>query len=271
MNKEWLRAKTVVISGAGNGIGKYLSYDLVKKFGCRIIGIDVDEESLVNLKTNIINQGGEFEFYCFDAKVEANWLKFAQDLVEKNIMIDVLINATGQSPKFNNFYNYSHKETNNIMSINLYSCIFAIKALHNLLKKSRTPTIINLCCSSATMGIKGTSIYSASKSALKCYTEVLQQELDGFYVGLFILGLVKSNFWKYQEDVLKSKLNKRAMTVEDASKKIIIAINKRKIRAVIGLDAFLSDSLTRLMPHRAQKMFNKYLNKKKYRLIEQEK
>ncbi len=270
MNKEWLRAKTVVISGAGNGIGKYLSFDLVKRYGCKVIGIDIDEESLLNLKTNITNQGGEFDYYCFDAKVEANWTKLAENLVEKKIAIDVLINSTGQSPKFNHFYNFTHKDTTNIMSVNLYSCIFAVKALHNLLKNSRTPAIINICCSSATTRIKGTSIYSASKSALKCYTEVLQQELEGFYVGLFILGLVKSNFWKNQEEVVKSKLNKRAMSVEDASKKIIKAINKRKNRAVIGFDAFLADRLIRYMPQKAHKLINRYLDKNKFRLIEEE-
>ncbi len=267
MNKEWLRGKTVVISGAGNGVGKYLSYDLIHQYNCKVIGVDIDETSLVNLKNNLDGQGGEFLYFAFDAKNESNWVKFAESLDENKIQVDVLINGIGQSPKFNYFYNYSHKDTTNVMSTNLYSCIFAVKALFKNLKQSRTPAIINLCCSSATMGIKGTSIYAASKSALKCYTEVLQQELKDFYVGLFILGLIKSNFWKSQDDLVQSKLNKKAMSVEKTSKKIIKNINRKKKRVVIGFDAYLSDRLVRLMPHKAQNLINRYLNKNKYRLI----
>ncbi len=270
MVKEWLRGKTVIICGSANGIGKYLVYNLIVQYNCKVIGIDIDEISLSNLKTKLNEIGENYEYYCFDAKSENNWIKLAETLKENNEQVDVLINAIGISPKFNNFNKYSLKETNNIFATNLYSCIFAVKHLYDNLKQSRCPSIINICCSSANMGIAGTSIYSASKSALKCYTEVMQQELKGFYVGLLILGLVKTDFWKNQEDVLKNKINSRAMAVSLAAERIVKCIVKKKKRAVVGFDAYLTDRMIRLMPTKARSFINKYLSRKKYRFIDDE-
>lgn len=268
MRNDWIRGKTVVVSGAGNGLGKYLAYNLISMYSCRVIGVDVDEVSLSNLKTKLNAVGEDFDYFAFDAKQEINWTKFASVLEEEKIDVDILINCVGQSPKFNNFHKYSHKETTATMSTNLYSSIFAIKSLYSNIKKSRHPAIINLCCATASMGVSGTSIYSASKSALKCYTEVLQQELSDCYVGLFILGLIQTNFWDEQEDVLKEKLSLRAMSPQTASQKIINCINKKKKRATIGLDAKISDRLVRLMPYRGRKIINKYLSKRHYRTLE---
>lgn len=268
MKNDWIRGKTVVVSGAGNGMGKYLAYNLISMYNCRVVGVDIDEVSLSNLKTKLNAVGEDYDYFAFDAKVEANWTKFASVLKEEKIDVDILINCVGQSPKFNSFEKYSHKDTTATMSANLYSSIFAIKALYENIKKSRTPAIVNLCCATASMGVSGTSIYSASKSALKCYTEVLQQELSNCYVGLFILGLIQTNFWDSQEEVLKDKLILRAMSPQTASEKIINCINKKKRRATIGADAIISDSLVRLMPYRGRKIINKYLSKRRYRTLE---
>ncbi len=270
MTNDWIRGKTVVVCGAGNGIGKYLVYNLIVGYNCKVIGIDCDEVSLSNLKTKINEIGEDYEYYCFDAKIENNWISLSEHFKETKLQIDVLINAIGISPKFNDFNKYTSKETNNIFATNLYSCIFAVKHLYDNLKKSRTPGIINLCCASANMGIAGSSIYSASKSALKCYTEVLQQELNDFYVGLIILGLVKTDFWNKQNEVLQNKIASKALKVNTATEKIIKCIIKKKKRAVVGIDAYITDRLIRLMPTKARKMIDKFMKKKKYRTLDKE-
>ena len=106
MVKEWLRGKTVIICGSANGIGKYLVYNLIVQYNCKVIGIDIDEISLSNLKTKLNEIGENYEYYCFDAKSENNWIKLAETLKESNEQVDVLINAIGISPKFNKFNKY---------------------------------------------------------------------------------------------------------------------------------------------------------------------
>lgn len=270
MTNDWIRGKTIVVCGAGNGIGKYLVYNLIVQYNCKVIGVDNNEVSLSNLKTKINEIGEDYEYYCFDAKIENNWISFAEHLKTNKIQIDVLINAIGISPKFNDFNNYTSKETSNIFATNLYSCIFAVKHLYDNLSKSRTPSIVNLCCACANMGIAGTSIYSASKSALKCYTEVLQQELNGFYVGLVILGLVKTDFWNKQNEILQNKIKTKALSVNSATEKIIKCIIKKKKRAVVGLDAYITDRLIRLMPTKARKMIDNFMKRKKYRTLDKD-
>jgi len=187
-------------------------------------------------------------------------------LQEQNIGVDVLINCVGELAKFTRAENHKFKEINSAMATNFYANIFAVNHMLPILKKSNSPSIVNVSCVSAMLPVKGTSIYSASKSALKSYTEILQQELEEFYVAIILLGKVKTNFLKNQDELDQKKIYKRAMSPNSASDKIIKALNKKKKRIVVGYDAKLGDYLSRFAPNFASRLTNRFLKKRKIRI-----
>jgi short-subunit dehydrogenase len=85
--------------------------------------------------------------------------------------------------------NYSKEEIDESINIDFYSAAYSSKIMLPLLLKSETPAIINVASSAALMALGGTSMYSASKAAVKGLTEAMREELRGeAYIGLVCPG-----------------------------------------------------------------------------------
>ena len=167
MNKCWFDYKTVILSGASSGIGKGIAERLIKDHGCKVIGIARNEERLLRFKEELGNKGGNFTYYTFDVSQEEKWQELADTLIRDNIQPDILINNAGILPKFDKFVNYTIDEIKKAMEINFFSCVYSMQALMPLILKSDSAAIVNVASSAALCSLAGTSVYSASKAALK--------------------------------------------------------------------------------------------------------
>ena len=120
----------------------------------------------------------------------------------------------------------------------------------------------------SSLSVEGTSIYSASKSALKSYTQILSSELeDKFYVSLVLLGAIKTDFYKNQKQELSVKLLEKAMSPRNASKIILNGMCKKKKRIVVGVKTQLYDYVSRMFPTKSLSWVKKWLKYKKIDLI----
>ena len=178
MNKCWFDYKTVILSGASSGIGKGIAERLIKDHGCKVIGIARNEQRLINFKEELGNKGDNFTYYTFDVSQEEKWQELADTLEKENIKPDILINNAGILPKFDKFVNYSIDEIRKAMEINFYSCVYSMQALMPIILKSDCAAIVNVASSAALCSLAGTSVYSASKAALKGFTEAVLTLLD---------------------------------------------------------------------------------------------
>ena len=267
MKNEWIRGKTVVIVGASAGVGKHLAFNLILKYNCKILAISNEENEMESYYNKLGEYASNMEYYIFDAQDEKNWVSFAENLKQNDTNIDALINCVGELPKFSSFENYTQKDLVRYMNINFYSSVFAIRHLLPFLKKSSRPAIVNMSCLASSLSVGGTSIYSASKSALKSYTEVLADELDQkFYIGLVLLGVVSSDFYKNQEQNISKKLLSKATTPLSASNSIIKGILRKKRRIVVGIDANIYYHSSRLFPNLTHNFIKARIKRKNLKL-----
>lgn len=257
MNKDWLRGKTVVIVGASSGIGKYLAFNLILKYNCKILAISSNEREMVEFYDKLGEYIDNLTYYIFDACKETAWVDFSKSLETSGQSVDILINCLESLPKFKHFHEYTTKELNSVMSVNFYSSVLAVRYLLPYLKKSKQPAIINISCISSALAVGGTSIYSASRSALKSYTDVLSSELDGFYVGLVVLGNLGGDRYKNQEDRVSKELLVKALSPNVVSNKIIAGMQRKKQRIVVGVKTKILDYLSRFFPLKTNKIINK--------------
>lgn len=270
MKNSWLYGKTVVLSGASSGIGREMTKILIKTHNCKVLGIGRNEEKMKSLKQELVDKSENFSYYLFDVAVNKNWLDFAKEITEKDIKIDVLINNAGQLPPFNKFDNYSIEDCENIMKINYFSNIYSIKALIDIIRKSETPAIINISSSASLCAMPGISIYTASKGALKNFTESLIAEEKGkIYVSLICPGFTKTDIFRNQTVKTSSKLvNLISMQVEKMGKKIVKCIEKKKTRKVFGVDAKLMSFLYQIIPSKASTIYGGVLRASKVSLFD---
>lgn len=244
MKNCWFDNSTVIITGASSGIGKDITTILIKEHGCKVIGIARNEERLIKFRESLGSFADCFTYRTFDVSEKESWKKFAESLETEEIKADILINNAGILPKFDKFTNYSTDELEKAMNINFYSCVYSMKYLMPVIMKSASAGIINIASSAALCSLAGTSVYSASKAALKSMTDAIREEVRGeCYIGLVCPGFTKTNIFCNQEvsvaGTAEKVINLISTDCERMARLIIRGMKHKRADMVFGTDAHL--------------------------------
>ena len=247
----WFDYKTVIISGASSGIGKGLVKKLISEHGCTVIGIARNETKMKALVSELGDKARYFSYYLFDVAEKESWRSFANDLIEKGIQPDILINNAGILPKFNKFGHYSLDYIDRAMQVNFYSNVYSMNVMIPILLKSKSAGIVNISSSAALCSLAGTSIYSASKAAVKSMTESIREEYRGrIYVGLVCPGFTKTDIFHNQDRGNETGMNDKMLDMVSTScermvNDIVNVIWIKKSNMVFGIDARMMHDSTR--------------------------
>ncbi len=258
----WLSGKTAVVTGASGGMGAGIAATLIKKHGCTVIGVARSEPKMLkSIEAPGDASKDKFSYKLFDVSVKENWESFAEELNAEGVKPDILINNAGILPKFKRFDRYSYDEINQAMNINFYSCIYSTKTLLPILLESDSPAVINIDSSAALMTLAGTSMYSASKAALKGFTEALRVEFAGkMYVSLVCPGFTKTDIFRNQGEESNDKgakvMNMISTDCDKMVRMIMRGIEYKYPMQVRGFDAHAMSSFNRLMPVYGSKLFS---------------
>ncbi len=218
---------------------------LIAKYGANVIGIGRSEEKMRALSQELGELSPRFSYELFDVADKQAWQAFAQGLSQKPVL---LVNNAGVFPALGRAMNAPAEQVAATLRTNFLSAVYAIEALSPLLSGDK-PAIVNIASSAALCPVAGSAAYSASKGALKGYTEALQlEEKDKKYVGIIYPGTTATDLFRTDENVQKSAMGKIATSPQKMAKKIARKIYRRKKRAVLGWDAKLMSFITRLMP-----------------------
>ncbi len=249
--RNWLENKTLILTGASGGIGRQLCKLFIQKYKANVIGIGRSEQKMLTLKEELGSDSERFSYRLFDVSQKANWQAFKTDLENAGIFPIMLVNNAGIFPTFYPALNTDEETTERVLKNNYLATVYAVKAIFPLLKGTEKdkPAIINVASSAALCTVVGTSAYSASKAALKAYTEALQlEEKDRAYVGLVCPGTTATELFREDKNTENSALDKIAMSAEKMAKKIAKRILKKKKRSVVGWDAKCMNFVAKLMP-----------------------
>lgn len=271
MSKLDFKGKLFVVSGASSGLGRILTEKLISD-GCKVIGIGRNEAKFVDFKTTLSDKSDMLETEIFDVSDEIGWKNLAAKLAARGDALNGLINCAGVFPPFRKAVDFTVSDIEGVLKTNFLSAVYAVKNLLPFLEKSGFPTIVNVSSAAALASIVGTSGYSASKSALKAYTEILAEELRGkAYVGLVMPGFARTDIMRSQntsfdEDKLVKKMS---MPADRMAGKIFRGIRKKKRRMILGSDAKILNFFYRLMPKTTTRLVAVVLKKSKMKLFDE--
>lgn len=272
MKKCWLNNKTVIVTGASSGIDRGITVKLIKEYNCTVLGVARSEEKMKSLVAELGEYGERLSYRLFDVSKRDNWKSYAEYLNENGIKPDILINNAGILPEFKSFERFSAEEFENTIGVNFYGAVYSIKELLPIILESSTPAIINIDSSAALMPLAGTCAYSASKAALKAFTEAVREELRGrCYVGVICPGFTKTDIFRSQN--LTEKREEKIIcavstSLDYAVKRIIKSIRKKRELTVIGADAQFMKIFGRLMPVKGGKAVSAILKKSGFKLFD---
>ncbi len=249
--KNWLQGKTVVLTGASRGIGRELTKIFIHKYGARVIGIGRSEEKMSSLSEELGENAINFSYRLFNVAEQEAWNSFADSLVKEGRSIALLVNNAGAFPAFRKIKNTPIDTVENILKINYLAPMYAVNAVWTVnksLKQKEKTAVVNVCSSAALCTVVGTAPYSASKAALKAYTEALQMEERNTYIGIVYPGTTKTELFRNDENTQNSALDLIAMPAQRMAKKIAKRIIKKRKRAVVGWDAKLMNWTVKIAP-----------------------
>lgn len=261
MSNCWLSGKTCVVTGASGGMGAGIAATLIKKHGCKVIGVARSEPKMKKFIEELgPTYAEQFSYKLFDVSKNENWVNFAQELKDEGVKIDVLVNNAGILPKFKRFDRYEMDEIEKAININFYSCVYSIKALLPMLLESNDPGIVNIDSSAALMSLAGISMYSASKAALKGFTEALREEFRGkIYVGLVCPGFTKTDIFRDQKNDGGKGQKVMDMISTDCDlmvKMIMFGIEHKQALQIHGMDAHAMSVFGKLLPVNGSRLFS---------------
>jgi short-subunit dehydrogenase len=250
-----LHNKVVVITGAGSGIGQALARAMAAK-GAVLALVDVDAVALQAISAELYSAGCKVSSHVVDVSNRASMEQLPVDVVNAHGGVNVLVNNAGVSVGAM-FDDHSIDDADWLLDINLKGVIYGCKFFLPYLKQAEQAHIVNMSSMFGFFSMPGQAIYSASKAGVRAFTEALWTELANTAVHVTTVhpGTIRSNVIRSSRMLdadaqLKAAQlqEKYGMPTAKAAEKIVRAIEKNKLRVVVGADAHLAEFLKRLFP-----------------------
>lgn len=167
--------KTVLITGASRGIGKYIAFEFAQR-GYNVVLCARNMELLEQNAREIEATGGTaFAIRC-DTTIELEMREAVRATIERYGRIDIAIlnAAVGSSMRFSDYKDAMFRE---IIETNLMSVVSGIAILTEVMKGQGSSTIVGVSSLADKRSIPGSGPYMASKAALTLLLEAAEIEL----------------------------------------------------------------------------------------------
>jgi short-subunit dehydrogenase len=260
-----VQRKVVVVTGAGSGMGRELTLELVRR-GAKVAAVDMRAETLAETVKLATALGGQVESFILDVSDAAAVAALPGKVKERLGEVDALINNAGIIQKFVHINELSIEDASHVMNVNFYGPFTLIKAFLPGLLTRPEAHILNVSSMGAYAPVPGQSVYGASKAAIKLLTEGLRSELIDTKVGVTVVfpGAIATNIAANSgmgDMTVDSDAGKGMKTTPAplAAKAMVDAIESNNPRICIGSDAKFMDRLSRLNPIMAANLIYKQM------------
>ncbi|HEY1045105.1 MAG TPA: SDR family oxidoreductase [Bacteroidia bacterium] len=258
-----VKNKTIIVTGAGNGIGREVALQLLSK-GAKVAAVDVKEEFLKETLSLAGSNAASMSIHALDITNMDALNALPEKVIAIHGHIDGLMNIAGIIQPFVRFNDLDEKIVERVMNVNFFGPLHLTKIVLPYLLKRPEGHILNVSSMGGFLPVPGQTIYGASKAALKLFTEGLNAELSTSKVGVSIVfpGGVGTNITKNSNVEIKGMSDAqisqvKMVTAQKAASIMIEGIEKNKFRILIGQDAKFMDFLCRLAPTYAKDFIRK--------------
>ena len=253
----YAQGKIAVITGAGSGIGRALARQLNRE-GCELFLSDINADALSETISMLPRKEVPADGQVLDVASKEGMHAWADRIGASKGHVDIVINNAGVA-LIATVEESDYADQEWLMGINFWGVVYGTQAFLPLLRMSPQGHLVNLSSVFGLIGVPTQSAYNAAKFAVRGYTEALRQEMAGSNVHVCCVhpGGIKTNIATVARGgdgtmtpaERGREFEKIARTTpEVAAQKIIGAIEKRKKRLLIGVDAVIISLVSRLLP-----------------------
>ena len=264
-----IKNKVVVITGAGNGIGRSLAI-LLANLGAKLA---LNSRTLENLEetASLLNiDNGNLLTRAFDISKKEAVFEFAKDVNNHFGRVDVVINNAGVAIAGLTFEELEIEDFDWIFSINFMGVVLTSKAFLPFLRKNNEDTtLVNISSVFGLVPMVLKTPYCATKYAVTGFTDCLRMELEstsinvmGVYPGGVKTGVTLNALKAEKEPEYAKEFNKNLkMEPERAAQIILDGILGKKEKVIIGNDARKAIFAYRYLPFVFKKIARQTMQK----------
>jgi NAD(P)-dependent dehydrogenase (short-subunit alcohol dehydrogenase family) len=258
MNK--LEGAVVVVTGAGSGIGRALAQELALH-STQLALADVNSAGLE--QTRQLLGSAPARTYVTDVSEASEVENFVRQVEKDFGRVSLLINNAGVA-LYGTFKELTITEFDWLFRINFWGVVHGCKFFLPLLEREPEAHIVNISSVFGLIAPAGQTAYSASKFAVRGFTQALRQELIDTNITVTCVhpGGIRTNIAENaragvatrpeDQAEARERFNKVVRTSpEKAARVIVNGIMRNQARVLIGADAYQIDLIQRLMPVRS--------------------
>lgn len=258
--------KVFVVTGAGNGIGREVTRQLLAR-GARVVALDLRGESLEEMAQLAGAPAEALSLHAVDVSDAAAVDAVMAEAMARFGAIDGLLNVAGIIQPFVKLVDLDVAAMHKVMDVNFWGVVHTTKALLPQLLARPEACIVNVSSMGGFTPVPGQAVYGASKAAVKLLTEALYAECRGSNVAVTVVypGGVGTDIATNSGVMVAGGGHQPAQeagafpttSAAEAGRIIVEAVEKGPYRVLIGKDAAMLDRLSRLSPRRATELIAK--------------
>lgn len=172
------REKTVIVTGAAQGIGKAIATHYAKA-GANVVIADTNNGLGFQLAGELLTAGYSALFIQTDVRDEQNVQLTMEQAAKRFGSLDILINNAGKSP-FKSLFELSLEEWDDVLHTNLRSVFLCTREAAKWMKNGGA--IVNIASTRAFMSEPNAEAYAASKGGIIALTHALAASLSPLHI-----------------------------------------------------------------------------------------
>lgn len=188
-----LAGKRCVITGAGSGIGRASALRFAQEGGSVLV-VGRHEQNTGETVQTIRDAGGQASAFVTDASIEANVEAIVQRCIAEFGGLDVFFANIAVTGSNTPLLEQSVDEWNEVWSVNVLSCLLAVKYAGRIMTKQGSGSIILTSSAASLRANAGAISYSASKAAVNSLAQTAANAFagTGVRVNAILPGLVET-------------------------------------------------------------------------------
>jgi short-subunit dehydrogenase len=257
-----ISGQVIVITGATSGIGLTTARRAARR-GAKLVLAARNEDALRQLVSELSQQGRDATYAVADVGVEEDVRKIAQTAVDRFGGFDTWVNNAGISI-FGRNEDVSLEDQRRLFQTNFWGVVYgSLIAVEHMKQRGGPGSIINLGSEVSDRAIPLQGIYSASKHAVKGFTDSLRLELEAEDVPISVTlikpAAVDTMFIEHAKNYLEvePKLPPPIYAPEVAADAILYAAENVKRDIFVGGAAKLISSGA----HHAPRLLDSYMKR----------
>lgn len=253
-----IRDQVMVITGASSGIGLATAVEAANQ-GAKVVLSARSESTLAEVASRIQGNGGEACYVAADVADRTQVQRIAEVAIEKYGRIDTWVNDAGISI-FGRLDEVSDEDNRRLFDTNFWGVVNGSLVALPYLKRSHGALInVGSEVSDAVVPLQG--IYSASKHAVKGFTDALRVELEQVDKAAISITLIQPTAVNtpYPEHAgnymdREPKLPTPQIDPEQVAKAILNAATHHRRDVKVGAMAFVNTLTAKLVPALADRI-----------------